>query len=67
MVSVQQLKDFKQGVKNFIDSKQTGDDFLKLFMIYEETRNKDVKVSDIIKALEDQTKTEISDELFVLF
>lgn len=59
---VEQLNDFKQELKKFINSKQTAEDYVKLLTTYEAARNKNVKLSNIITTLEELTKTKIDDE-----
>lgn len=61
---VEQLSEFKKVARGFQESKKTVNDYLRLLTAYETARNKGVKVTEILKALEDLTNTKASDDDF---
>jgi len=61
---VEQLSEFKKVLKGFQESKKTAPDYLRLLTSYETARNKGVKVTEVLKALEDLTNTKASDDDF---
>lgn len=61
---IEQLLEFKRTLKIFAESKKTASDYLKLLIAYEAARKKGVKVTEILRALEDSTNTKASDDDF---
>jgi len=58
---VSQIGEFEKELKKFMDSKQTAEDYVNFLSSYESIRKKNVKFTDIIRALEKHTKTEVPD------